>query len=287
MEGNMTRLVFSLLLSIENKKDCAIDDVCLDMYYEYKDQIVKMQCEYAEYCGADYRLIEDHDYYTKEFYPEYKERFPYVTDFDIIQYYKIKAFETFCDHYDEVLFLDFDVLPGNKRANFFEEFDLSELFAIRQTQLPGEADELADLSSQYRKGLITRFLLNRNNFMRQWIDVFNFNTGVMGGTKKSFASLDYFDTLHEILPIINEHGFQQIRDIDKDLKGGSNIIYSNEIAMTYTIMKDEKPYQNIEYEWNYDIAKTDKYYLHHCQQHPILNFRLTGKDPEMELWTGF
>ena len=65
----------------------------------------------------------------KEYYDEMKSKYPFLTTYNIINFYKIFLLYKFSSKYDQILYLDFDVVP-NTKENFFEVFDLSKGIAI-------------------------------------------------------------------------------------------------------------------------------------------------------------
>ena len=54
-----------------------------------------------------------------------KSKYPFLTTYNIINFYKIYLLYKFSSKYDEILFLDFDV--PNTKENFFEVWDLSKV----------------------------------------------------------------------------------------------------------------------------------------------------------------
>lgn len=72
---------------------------------------------YAEFCGADYQCVEYNGY-------EYAD----------LQFKKLHQADKFLDEYDEVLYLDMDVIPKD-RMSFFEAHDLNT-FCVHWTLNP-------------------------------------------------------------------------------------------------------------------------------------------------------
>ncbi len=54
---------------------------------------------------------------------------PDRTDYDNLNLYKIQQWEKLLDDYDEVLYLDFDIIPNTKR-NIFEIFDFNNIITF-------------------------------------------------------------------------------------------------------------------------------------------------------------
>ena len=65
----------------------------------------------------------------KRFIENIKKQYPYLTMYNIINFYKIHLMYELGLKYDEILFLDFDVVPM-KNENFFELWDLTKGIAV-------------------------------------------------------------------------------------------------------------------------------------------------------------
>ena len=89
----------------------------LEKHYE---KLVYIKNEYAKLCNAEYRVYNNDTYYQK-----FKKKFDGF-EFDIINLYKIYLWEELGKEYDNVLYLDLDVIP-NTTANFFETFDMIKI----------------------------------------------------------------------------------------------------------------------------------------------------------------
>ena len=97
----MKRLIYSLYKEdIENHQSSG--DYKKSQFKKYKNQIEQSQKNYANICGADYMLLD-----------------PTNTNYDKIQIEKLLLLEDFTKTYDEVLYLDFDVVCLTK-DNFFD-----------------------------------------------------------------------------------------------------------------------------------------------------------------------
>lgn len=84
---------------------------------DYKDLLVNKQREYAEFCDADYHCIEYDSF-----------------EFSRLQFEKLNWADHYLDFYDEVLYLDLDVIP-RKNMSFFEKHDLNT-FCVHYTMKP-------------------------------------------------------------------------------------------------------------------------------------------------------
>ena len=85
----------------------------------WKEDIEDVHREYADKCDADYFLYENHD------------SFPDTSKYDSINYSKYSFSESLTEKYDQVLFLDFDVLPFTD-VSIFDTFDFDKGVLVKK-----------------------------------------------------------------------------------------------------------------------------------------------------------
>lgn len=124
----MKNVIFSIFIDLEVDKKYTTEVVQhsrekrvhrKNRFTEFYDKLVENKQWYADFCGADFRM------YT-EFAP-----IDGLSDYDSIQYYKLKLLEELAEEYDNVLYLDFDVIVdvGSWQTNFFTKFDMNTICA--------------------------------------------------------------------------------------------------------------------------------------------------------------
>jgi lipopolysaccharide biosynthesis glycosyltransferase len=106
--------------------------------FRYVEELYKLsniQAEkYAEYCGADYKLITDTNYLPNK-HPVYQ---------------RLKVFD-WANDYDQILYLDSDAVPLNNIPNIFEITKNSEFSATWDRNWNSAAPFYQDLLRLYRK----------------------------------------------------------------------------------------------------------------------------------------
>jgi hypothetical protein len=229
----MSRVIYSFYVDIQNAVS----------HFENKDKfnsnlnwLLDRQKKYADLCEADYlHFVYDDKYieFSKQFGPE-------VSEYNIINFYKMHLLYQL--DYDEILYLDVDVIPVTK-FNFFEVWDLKKGIAIM-------SEEWAYKDSPNRKLHSVRSPLakywNARALMGYGKEVFN--TGIIGADQKSLKELNYFKDFHETLKEMKELTEDDFWPDDiRNLFG-----YDNETIFACRI----KEYQNLyRTGWHYFMDK--------------------------------
>lgn len=229
----MSRVIYSFYVDIQNAVS----------HFENKDKfnsnlnwLLDKQKKYADLCEADYlHFVYDDKYieFSKQFGPE-------VSEYNIINFYKMHLLYQL--DYDEILYLDVDVIPVTK-FNFFEVWDLKKGIAIM-------SEEWAYKDSPNRKLHSVRSPLakywNARALMGYGKEVFN--TGIIGADQKSLKELNYFKDFHETLKEMKELTEDDFWPDDiRNLFG-----YDNETIFACRI----KEYQNLyRTGWHYFMDK--------------------------------
>ena len=136
----MSRVIYSLYIDIPEddldffdkniiKKDQTPTNInTKNQFKEHYSKIIDNKKRYADNIGVDFHLHEndkDFKYYVKYF----KTHFPFITMYNIVNFYKLELMNNYLVDHDEVLYLDFDAMPVTK-DNFFEVWDLSKGIAV-------------------------------------------------------------------------------------------------------------------------------------------------------------
>lgn len=237
---------------------------------EFKNHSQWLRCaqeRYAHNIGVDYKFFEfDNDY--KEYMDMFKEKYPYITTYNIVNFYKIHLMYKLAEEgYDEILYLDLDVVPLTNES-FFDTWNLDKGMVIKINQNADKIDRTV-------QGLINRkrkweqkgiFLSNRSPFAKYWnskammmedfceVDYNGaFNTGIVGITKEQLEQLDYFGD------------FDYVMDMMTNLKEDDNSFWpefirnsfgwDNETIWGYKMGLNNLQFQEIGDEWHYFMDK--------------------------------
>ena len=120
----VSRVIFSLYIDIKTVSHHE-SKVQFNKNYDWllnthKNYALKHNIEYRHYVYDD-EYVTYRDWFLKE-YPE-------ISEYNIVNFYKIHLLYKLSKEYNEILYLDFDVIPVTN-INFFDEWDLSKGIAI-------------------------------------------------------------------------------------------------------------------------------------------------------------
>lgn len=245
----MKRVIYSLYVDVpakehfgdsKNKHD-TVDkaNVTINAFKNHYDKLIETKITYAEYCEADFVMFEYDDQY-KTFEQNFLKDYPDFTGYEIINFYKIHLLYELSKKYDEVLYLDFDVIPFTDES-FFDVWDLSKGICVYSNndhviKNVRVNHSIRSPSAKYYNchAMLLEHGLNPKN------DVIN--TGIIGARKEDIQKLDFFGGFKDTIDLMTQ--------LRTDISGlyPQNIIdmfrYDNE-----TIFSFKREVNNIEIQW--------------------------------------
>jgi hypothetical protein len=226
---------------------------------EYYEWIKTRHIEYANHCNIEYKLFEYDLTYTR--YKEwFNQKYPMITSYNIVNFYKIHCLYELSKQYDEILYIDFDVIPLSNKI-FFDHWDLSKGMAIltNRTQVDNSLlrirkDSVSDTKHSIRsptaKYWNTKALLIESN-MSGINEVYN--TGIIGANYESLQKLDYWNNFDSIIKRMTD-----LKD-DKLSMYPSHIQrlfgYDNETIWSYKMKINNVNQQWLTPEWHHFMDK--------------------------------
>ena len=241
----MQRVVYSLYIDIPKEEidifdknllkegDTPININTKNKFKIHYGQLCACKEYYAKEIGADFKMFEygpDYIVYSNQL----KEKYPYLTTYNIINFYKIHLMYELGKYYDEILYLDFDVVPI-QNINFFEHWDLTKGIAVlnnndRTLPIESVTDTSQTIRSPSSKYFNAQAMLFEKNMSTE-NDVIN--TGIVGINKDHLNKLDYFKQFEDNLTLM-KHLKIQIREevIIDDETGETNIKKHNDKYVT-------------------------------------------------------
>lgn len=242
----MKRIIFSVYQ--ENLEDHqSATSYKKDQFKKYRKILEQNHKDYASLCKADYELFTNVE-----------------TNYDIIQFQKIKKLKELAQYYDEVLYLDFDVIT-NTNKSFFERFDLDNICAYGIKKKHNE-NEIMYFSmtdtwnpmDMYSKACCKNAMLFLDGYEESDVIL---NTGVIGVNKKSSELID-FSKCNSMLK-------EAIEDSNYPIEMSKVWKPNNEVYLSYIIERYNLPYTNIGLQWNFILDNRHREYsaavhFYHC-----------------------
>jgi|TARA_B000000557_G_C20749409_1_gene432244 hypothetical protein len=231
--------------------------------YEKLNQVKK---DYAENIGADYILFENDNQY-KDYFKSFKKNYPQISEYDVVNFYKQWLMLKMAEKYDNVCYLDFDVIP-NTKEDIFKAHKIDTHFACAENNSLAVWGKIID-SNRYNTCI-------RNPASKYWnchamlfqegyepeTDVFN--TAIMVSSSKIINQLNYFGNFDETLKLMS------FVKNDKNSIYPHNIKrvfgYDNETVFAYKRVVNEIEIDYITDDWHWrvdtDIWKEDAKMFH-------------------------
>ena len=248
----VSRVIFSLYVDIKTVSHHE-SKAQFNKHYDWllsthKKYAFKHNIEYKHYVYDD-EYIMYRDWFLKE-YPE-------VSEYNIVNFYKIHLLYKLSEEYDEILYLDFDVIPVTD-LNFFDEWDLSKGIAIMSGTAEAQKgiNELDTLRHKHNiRSPFAKYWNAKVMFTEKDIDAKSevFNTGIIGASKERLSELDYFnqfkETLEFMTDLINDDFYP---DSIRCLFG-----YDNETIFAYKLLGQKLPFQQLDNGWHHFMDKWD------------------------------
>ena len=244
----MNRLIFSLYVEVPDNQ--FVDNVETNLntkkqMNENHQRLIDCKKEYADSIGVDFVMVNKY----LDYYDEMKSKYPFLTTYNIINFYKIYLLYKFSSKYDEILYLDFDVVP-NTKENFFEVWDLSKGVAIlnnndkvlRMSQITETTQTIRSPTSKYYN--TQPMLLDMG--MKTENDVIN--TGIIGINKSNLFKLGYFNNFDQDMIKMTQLKFDTSVFPKKivDYFG-----YDNETLFGVKLKQNDVPVQCLDDKWHY------------------------------------
>lgn len=249
LRNGVKRIIFSLFTNNVDKHTSATD-FKRNQFKKYSSQIETKHREYAQVVGADYKLFT-----------------PKSNDYNIIQFEKLLMFEELINDYDEILYIDFDVIPI-RNTNIFKAFDLNTICALNiKCSMEKELYYwLTDNDKWHTMDMYSKSCHKRSMLMLDG-DFGNqtcLNTGVVAMNKDMVKKLNLSSQINDLKLLSNK----AILDTIYPKKMAKKWIFNNEVILSYLIERHALPFTDIGMPWNFIIDDTiptisnGAYFLH-------------------------
>ena len=251
----MRRIIFSIFSDNVNLDHKSVNDYKISQFKKYKQKLIDCKQKYADFCHADFIL---HDVN--------------IVDYNKIQFEKILLYEKYAAEYDEIMYLDFDVIPTHRAPNIFESFDMNTI-----CMYPLKRDlHLIDLKTAIDRD----WLDNQNVFNKTCakkamllLDDINgndllYNTGVVVSNSEAAKNIQFEYRLDEMNLLLDEAKEDSLYPIEIS----KNFYYNNEVYMSYLVERYDIPHTDLSMAWNFIIDEfqpdpvDSAYFIHYVNK---------------------
>jgi len=256
----MQRVIYSLYIDIpEDELDIYDKDVLkkhqvptnINTKKQFKDNYYKLLANkkwYAESIGVPFLMFEyDEDF--KNFKTRLQTRYPFITTYNVVNFYKIKLLYELAKTYDEILYLDFDVVCLTK-DNFFTNHNLDKGIAVFDNTYKVNTMETITKQTQTIRSPTAKYynaqalLIDKNLSPRNKV----INTGIIGANKEHINKLKYFDDF--------DNDIEKMKDLTSNYDVFPKKIvdffgYDNETLFSVKLNEHNVPVQWLDNKWHY------------------------------------
>jgi len=259
----MKRVIYSLYIDVPKEELDVFDKNILkpnvvptnyktkSEFKKHYDDLIACKQAYAMSINVDFKMFE-FDLHYVNYQKQMQAKYPYLTTYNVINFYKIHLLYELAKVYDEIVYLDFDVVPM-KYDNFFTHWDLSKGIAVlnnndRITPIENVSDTSQTIRSPSSKHFNAQAMLFEKGMSTE-NDVIN--TGIIGINKDHLNKLAYFENFDENLKMMTD--LTKESDIFPD-KVRQYFGWDNETLFAVKLKENKVPVQWLDEKWHYFFA---------------------------------
>lgn len=257
----MKRIIFSIFNDNVDQNHKSTDDYKLSQFRKFRTQLTESKQDYANRCRAEFVLFNTP-----------------TTDYNSIQFEKIQRLEELANDYDEVLYLDFDVVPTIYARSIFDHVDTNTIAMHPLKRELSHSQMMSAMKSGWmdsqnvfcktcaKKSMLLLEGINGNNHL--------YNTGVVLGGREVIKQLNFTAQLEDLHIVLDEAREDNLfpEAIYK------NFYYNNEVYITYLIERYNIPHTNLGMNWNFIMDGVQVYpssageLIHHVRKQFEVSF---------------
>ena len=194
-------------------------------------------------------MMFEYDLRYQKFEKEVKKHYPFITTYNVVNFYKLNLLYELSKTYDEILYLDFDVVCLTK-DNFFNNWNLDKGIAVFDNTFKVNTMETITKQTQTIRSPTAKYYNAQAMLIEKGLSPINkvINTGIIGANKEHINKLKYFD------------------DFDNDIKTMKNLTtnydvfpkkivdffgYDNETLFSVKLNEHNVPVQWLDNQWHY------------------------------------
>ena len=251
----MNRVIYSLYVDVpadehygksKNQHDTADKaSITVNAFKKHYKKLIDCKRYYANTIDADFIMFEHEDY--QSFEKSFKSDFPELTGYEIINFYKIHLLYELSKKYDEILYLDFDVIPLTHES-FFNAWDLSKGICVYSNN---DKVEKKSTTNHSIRSPSAKYFNCHAMLLEEGLNPDNdvINTGIICARKEDIIKLDFFGKFKDTIDLMTK--------LRKDTSGlyPQNIVdmfrYDNETIFSYKREVNNVDIQWLDNKWHY------------------------------------
>ena len=288
--NNKSKVVYSLYIKIDDNKlddagtyagDSLPKSKRTQMQMEkYYDKLLENKRIYAQSIGANFIMYE-----RDSEYDSFSKRYPNLSEYDIINLYKIYLLDKLADEYDYMLYLDFDV-HARYNIDIFNTLDCDYYIQCnynntRELNINSSVRYFNNYNYDFRNPHAKYWNAHALLSMHGYEPNDNvYNTGIIAASKANIKKLDYFNNLdsliEDMLELKEEEDSMYIENI-QDSFG-----YDNETIFAFKVTQNNVRVVSLTDTWHYKhyskvgvIKNTDPLVKQKLQLHAFNSDMLT------------
>lgn len=267
----MKRLIFSIFINIEDElldNPATFDDkgnllttdkskIVKQSFEKHAMTLITQQASYAFKIGVDYICVTDPKQFAS-FMRWFKMGSYPFSKYDIINFYKHYLMREYADQYDQVCYVDLDIV-FNTEENIFDNLPVDSFFCVPNSN--EEAEWGKKIAPKYYNTCIrnpatkywnTRAMLAETD---QDFDVDVYNTGIMVANSVLIQHLDYFTEFDKHIDLMTKVKHDPESMYPNTIQRVFN--YDNETLFAYLTVIRQLPVYHIPKEWHWAIRGAD------------------------------
>tara|TARA_A100001015_G_scaffold310088_1_gene410774 strand:- start:655 stop:1434 length:780 start_codon:yes stop_codon:yes gene_type:complete len=256
----MKRIIYSIYTNNLDPHTSATD-FKKSQFEKYKYKLEESQKQYAKLCNADYFLHKTS-----------------TVNYNNVQFEKILLLEKHAENYDEILYLDFDVVPMTK-VNYFEFHDMNKLSCHALNRKPKEVDLRRWLNKgkqQHQQNVYVKTCAKNAMLSLDFINGNDLliNTGVIGCNKNIVNQIDFSNKRNILYNILEEAMTDNLYPDELS----KSFFHNNEVYLSYIVEKYNIPFINLGMPWNFILdgycrkPSAAAHLLHHVNKEFEISF---------------
>lgn len=230
----MKRIIFSIFNDNVDQNHKSTNDYKLSQFRKFQKPLTQCKQGYADKCKADFELHMTN-----------------TTDYNTIQFEKIKLLEKYAETHDEVLYLDFDVVPTTYARPIFDHIDTNTIamHPLRRELKHSKLKSALRLGWMDQQNVFCKTCAKKSMLLLEGINGNDhlYNTGVTLGGSEIIKRLDFTAQIPEMNELLDEAREDNVFPVEIS----RNFFYNNEVYISYLVERDNLPHTNLTMNWNF------------------------------------